>query len=246
MTAAKTAPPVPPPETSQKLLYVRFRGDYACFCGPKKDEPVSYPCPTPSAARGMVEMIFWKPSIFWHVRRIFFLKPVRWFEIRVNELKSRCLPEREIVIEQDRDQRHILGLRDVDYVFEIHFSFTDRRGAEETEDKFIDMFKRRLEIGQCEKAPYLGRRDYPAVFEPPPQRIGPPPELAGRTVDVGLMHLDRQYGQYWQKDGNGINVSEFFEAEIRNGVLVEKGKDRLPFFACQGRPQALPSDRRVR
>lgn len=229
---------MPMPETSGKLLYARFHGERAVFCGPKKDEPVSYPAPTPSAARAMIEAVFWKPAIFWHVKRIFLLKPVRWFEIRVNELKSRGSPDREIVIEQDRDQRHILGLRDVDYVFEFHFSFTDRRGPEEDETKFVDMFKRRLTNGQCSFTPYMGRRDYEAYFEPPPQKMGPPPELAGRTIDVGLMHLDRHYGQYWQKDGKGVNVSEFFDAEIRNGVLVEKGKDRLPFFACQGRPKS--------
>lgn len=223
------------PETCNRLLYARFHGERACFCGPKKDEPVSYPAPTPSAARGMVEAIFWKPAIFWHVRRIFVLKPIRWFEIRVNEVKHRASEEREIIIEQDRDQRHILGLRDVDYVFEIQFSFTSRRGPEEDQKKFLDMFRRRLELGQCSFNPYMGRRDYPALFEPPPSRIGPPAELANRTVDVGMMLLDRQYGAKEHMDGTII--PEFFPAEIRNGVLVEKGKDRLPFFASQGRPK---------
>lgn len=231
MTAVKM------PETSSQLIYARFKAEHACFCGPKKDEPVSYCAPTPSAARGMVEAILWKPAIFWHVRRIFVLNPIKWFEVRVNEVKGRCDSETPIVVEKDRDQRHLLGLRDVDYVFELTFSFTDKRGADDDERKFVEMFRRRLELGQNRFSPYMGRRDFPAFYEPPPPSIGPPPDLAGRTVDVGMMLLDRRYGQFWDKGGNGVNVPEFFPAEIRNGVLVEKGKDRLPFFACQGRPE---------
>src|SRR4029077_76399 len=142
-------------ELQGRVIKVRVRGRKAVFCGPKKDEPVSYPAPTPSAARGIVEAIFWKPAIFWHIHRIHILNPIRWFETRVNEVKSRIqevralkqLTEREpgkkiidprIVIEEDRDQRHILGLKDVDYIFEIQFSFTERGAPDEPAQKFYD------------------------------------------------------------------------------------------------------------
>lgn len=239
------------PEAQGPIIKVRIRGPKAVFCGPKKDEPVSYPAPTPSAARGIVEAIFWKPAIFWHVRRIHILKPIRWFEVRVNEVKSRIqevralrqLTEKEpgkkivdprIVIEEERDQRHILGLKDVDYVFEIQFSFTDRRSPDEPAKKFEDMFVRRMNQGQCHFNPYMGRRDYPAVFEPAPETWAPPEELAGKTISLGMMLLDQRY--------NGVTASpDFFEAEIKNGVLVEAGKDSLPFYSCQGRFDAQPA-----
>jgi CRISPR-associated protein Cas5d len=231
------------PDTSDRIIRLRVRGEKAVFCGPKKDEPVSYPAPTPSAARGIMEAIFWKPAIFWHVRRIHILKPIRWFEVRVNELKGRMNETRavkqieekrgdpRVVIEEERDQRHILGLKDVDYVFEAVFSFTSRRGIDESAEKFQEMFLRRLEKGQCFFNPYMGRRDYPAYFEPAPPRFTPPAELHGKTIDLGMMLLD-------QKFGNDTAVPQFFDAQIKNGVLVEAGSDTLPFFACQGRLHA--------
>lgn len=222
-----------------KIINVRVRGEKAVFCGPKKDEPVSYPAPTPSAARGIVEAIFWKPAIFWHIKRIHILNPIRHFQVRVNEVKSRIQEvrairaieekrESAIVIEEERDQRHILGLKNVDYIFEIQFSFTDRRHPEEPAQKFEDMFIRRLNQGQCQFTPCLGRRDYPAYFEPAPAKWAPPAELAGKTMSLGMMLLDRRYTE-------GTAVPDFFEAEIKNGILVEAGKDELPFYACQGR-----------
>lgn len=228
------------PDTFDQIIRVRVRGEKACFCGPKKDEPVSYPAPTPSAARGIMEAIFWKPAIFWHIRKIHILKPIRWFELRVNELKSRMNEVRavrqieekkgdpRVVIEEERDQRHILGLKGVDYVFEAQFSLTSRRGVDEPAEKFRDMFERRVRLGQCFFNPSLGRRDYPAIFEPAPERFAPPAELAGKTIKLGMMLLDQRYG-------GGTAMPEFFDAEIKNGVLVEAGKDVLPFFACQGR-----------
>lgn len=241
------------PELDSRIIKVRVRGEKAVFCGPKKDEPVSYPAPTPSAARGIVEAIFWKPAIFWHVLRIHILKPIEYFQVRVNEVKSRIqetralrqLTERipgkkivdpRIVIEEDRDQRHILGLKNVDYIFEIQFSFTERRGPDEPADKFYDMFVRRLNLGQCFFNPSLGRRDYPAIFEPAPEKWSVPEELAGKTISLGMMLLDQRY--------NGSTATpDFFEAEIKNGVLVEAGKDVLPFYACQGRFDAQSARR---
>jgi CRISPR-associated protein Cas5d len=195
----------------------------AAFVGEKKDEPVSYPAPTPSAARSMVEAILWKPAITWHILRIHILNPIRWFTVRSNEVKSRCDPRRPIVIEKDRTQRRLTGLRNVDYVVEATYSFTKKAGPTDTVEKFTEMFLRRLEMGQCRHQPYLGRRDFPGYFEPASEDLRPAENLLGRTIDVGRMLLDRQYGQ---------NIlPEFFDAEIKNGVLVQKGKDSLPHFS---------------
>lgn len=204
------------------ILRARFFGEMAAFCGPKKDEPVSYPAPSPSAARALMEGILWKPSIRWDILRVYLLKPIQWFSSRTNEVSDRCDPAREIIVEESRIQRRLTGLKDVDYVIEATFNFTPNTGPEETPAKFIEMFKRRLENGQCHMQPYFGRREFTAFFEPAPDKIEPAPELAGRTIDVGMMLLDRQY--------KPAITSEFFHAEIKNGVLVEKGKDVLPKF----------------
>jgi len=226
----------------ERIINVRVKGEKAVFCGPKKDEPVSYPAPPPSAARGIVEAIFWKPAIFWHIKRIHILNPIRHFEVRVNEVKTRIQEvravraieekrESAIVIEEERDQRHILGLKNVDYIFEIQFSLTNRKYSGEPPEKFEEMFLRRLNLGQCQFTPCLGRRDYPAYFEPAPEKWEVAEELRGKTISVGMMLLDRRYNEW-------TAVPDFFEAEIKNGVLVEAGKDELPFYACQGRLDA--------
>lgn len=205
------------------IYKVRFMGKMGAFIGEKKDEPVSYPAPTPSAMRSCIEAILWKPAIRWHIHRIFILNAIRWFTMRVNEVKERMLTiERPIKIEDSRTQRRLTGLRDVDYVVEASYTFTKRRGPDDTEAKFHDMFTRRLSMGQCRFQPYMGRRDFIAWFEPAPDHFQPAESLLGRTLDVGRMLLDRHY--------NETILHEFFDAEIKNGVLVEKGKDQLPVF----------------
>lgn len=204
------------------ILRARFFGDYAAFIGPKKDEPVSYPAPSPSAARALMEGILWKPAIRLDILRVYLLKPIQWFSSRVNEVSDRCDPSREIAVEESRIQRRLTGLKDVDYVVEATFRSTPNTGPEETPTKFIEMFNRRLENGQCHMQPYFGRREFTAFFEPAPDKIEPPAELAGRTIDLGMMFLDRQY--------KPTITSEYFKAEIKDGVLVEVGKDVLPFF----------------
>lgn len=208
--------------TRTAVLRARFFGDYAAFVGPKKDEPVSYPAPSPSAARSLMEGILWKPAIRFDILRVYLLKPIQWFAVRTNEVSDRCDPSREIIVEESRIQRRLTGLKDVDYVVEAAFNFTPSTGPEETPTKFIEMFNRRLENGQCHMQPYFGRRQFTAFFEESPEKIEPPPELAGRKIDLGMMFLDRQY--------KPVITSEYFHAEINNGVLVEAGKDVLPFF----------------
>ncbi|MGH2484817.1 MAG: type I-C CRISPR-associated protein Cas5c, partial [Ktedonobacterales bacterium] len=105
---------------------LKLWGDYACFTRPEmKVERVSYEVMTPSAARGVLEAIFWKPEFSWRIREIRVLKPIRFFSIRRNEVNSRTnltaarqilAGERHYYADDDRTQRHTLGLRDVAYV----------------------------------------------------------------------------------------------------------------------------------
>ncbi len=151
-------------------------GDYACFTRPEmKVERVSYDVMTPSAARGVLEAIYWKPSIRWVVDRIHVLKEIRFDNIRRNELGS-VLPigsvnkamkdgksPVETFIEEDRQQRAAMVLKDVAYVIEAHFEFTGEEDNNPAKHK--EMFERRARQGQYFHHPYLGCREFSANFE---------------------------------------------------------------------------------
>ncbi|HOK67606.1 MAG TPA: type I-C CRISPR-associated protein Cas5c [Anaerohalosphaeraceae bacterium] len=201
---------------------LRVWGKYACFTRPEmKVERVSYDVITPSAARGILEAIYWKPAIRWVVDRIHVLKPIRFLNIRRNELSGK-IPLKsvktamkdgrsplEVFIENDRQQRAAMILRDVDYVIEAHFEYT---GKEDTEDgKHLDMFNRRARKGQCFMQPYLGCREFPASFrlleneEPIPAS-----HLRGRQ-DLGFMLHDIDFAEEM--------TPHFFRAEMMDGVI---------------------------
>lgn len=199
---------------------VRVWGDYACFTRPEmKAERVSYDVMTPSAARGILEAIYWKPSIAWIVTRIHVLKPVRFDNVRRNELggklkanvakkamKDGATPV-EILIEDNRQQRAALVLRDVEYVIEAYFRIRD--AADDNPGKHLDTFNRRTRKGQCFHRPYLGCREFAAHFGPVE---GEPPisELTG-DVDLGYMLHDIDYA-------DNMNP-RFFRATMRDGVV---------------------------
>ena len=156
---------------------IKFKvwGEYACFTRPEmKVERVSYDAITPSAARGVLEAIYWKPEIRWVIERIHVFNPIRFDNIRRNELggklpvgnikkamKDKKSPV-ETFIEDDRQQRAAMVLRDVVYGIEAHFEIT---GGENNTAKHIEMFKRRAGRGQFFHQPYLGCREFPAFFE---------------------------------------------------------------------------------
>lgn len=202
-------------------------GDYACFTRPEmKVERVSYDVLTPSAARGILEAIHWKPAIRWVVDRIHVLNPIRFDTIRRNEVghkipdsKARAAMKRGTldglfaVVEEDRQQRAATVLRNVGYVIEAHFALQDGAAADETEAKHISMFNRRAGKGQCFHRPYLGVREFPADFapvegEPPASRL--PAEQRDR--DLGWMLHDIDYA-------NGM-TPHFFRAVMRDGVIA--------------------------
>ena len=200
-------------------------GDYACFTRPEmKVERVSYDVITPSAARGVLEAIHWKPAIRWVIDRIRVLKPIRFENMRRNELGhkiptdsvrtamrrggSERLP---ILIDDDRQQRASTLLRDVAYVIEAHFVLTDKAADDDTEAKHLAMFNRRAAKGQCFHRPYLGTREFAADFAPVGD-VAPPDELPAdqRDRDLGWMLHDIDF----------TDVSpRFFRAVVRDGVI---------------------------
>ena len=154
-------------------------GDHACFTRPEmKVERVSYDVMTPSAARGILEAIHWKPAIRWVVDAIHVLKPIRFQSIRRNEVGQKAsvgnikqamnrgdLEGLQLVIEENRQQRASTVLVDVAYIIEAHFEMTEKCGPEDSEGKHLDIFNRRAERGQCFHQPCLGTREFDARFE---------------------------------------------------------------------------------
>jgi CRISPR-associated protein Cas5d len=202
------------------MYRVRIRGEWACFTRPElKTERVSYHVATPSAVRGAVEAVLWKPAIRWHVHRIAVLAPIKFASVKRNEV-NKVMPMRnarammrgedvpDYFADEDRAQRNALVLRDVDYLAEISFSMTRRAGPEDNPLKFDEMFRRRLERGQYHMSPYLGTREFPAIVEP--ARDDDPPPLA-MDMDLGLMLLDIDFGR--------PNRPVFFKAEMKQGWI---------------------------
>lgn len=207
-------------QNKSPTLRCRVEGPLACFTRPElKVERVSYPVITPSAARGVLEAVLWKPAIRWVVERIRVLEPVRFAAFRRNEVNSRMGkpasqtvkqggPVKPYYADQDRAQRNTVALRDVAYVVEAHFEMTGRAGPEDNVAKFVDMFSRRVEKGQHFHQPYLGCREFAAQVSP---ADGTEP-TSGETSELGLMLWDLDYG----KKGN---TPRFFAARLDEGVL---------------------------
>lgn len=207
-------------------------GEYACFTRPEmKVERVSYDVMTPSAARGLIESIYWRPGIRWVVDRIHVLSPIRFTSIRRNEVKStvslskaRTVMERgrgELYLDtsQDIQQRASLLLRDVRYVIEAHFDMVPEKAAPgDNPGKFQDIVTRRIARGQFYHQPCFGCREFPAHFAPC-QNIPPcPDELRGER-DLGYLLYDMDY------TNPGDIRALFFRAVLRDGVLHVPPRD---------------------
>jgi CRISPR-associated protein Cas5d len=202
----------------------------ACFTRPElKVERVSYEVMTPSAARGILEAILWKPAIHWVIDRIHVLAPIRWGQIRRNEVSKKLSESSHFstyCADEDRAQRNTLYLRNVDYVLETHFEMTERAGPGDNLYKFIEMFQRRLERGQYFHQPYLGCREFAAEVSPAPDTWTIPEEFQG-VRPLGLMLWDIVHnpkGNRLDAEGRPIHFCEgcapaFFEAKLQDGVL---------------------------
>ena len=197
-------------------------GDYACFSRIElKIERVSYDVPTPSAARGIIESIFYHPGLKWHIDKIYIMNPIRFTSIRCNEVKSKISASKIMkeangkgvsYIDRNKDieQRAALMLCDVHYVIEAHFEMTDRANESDNPGKFQDIIKRRLRKGQAYSQPYFGMRQCTAHF-----RLWEGGEIPTipETRDLGFMVFDMDYS-----DPNDIQPM-FFRAKLENGVL---------------------------
>lgn len=206
-------------------IRLRVWGQHGCFTRPElKVERVSYDVMTPSAARGILEAIHWKPAIRWVVDRIHVLRPVRFQSIRRNEVADKAsaslarqamkrgdLDGLGIVVEDSRQQRASTVLVDVDYVIEAHFELTGKAGPDDNPGKHLDCFNRRAQRGQCFHQPALGTREFAASFEGLPLDADLPPPI-GETRDLGIM--------LWDIDHAAPNKpSLFFRARLEKGVL---------------------------
>lgn len=200
-------------------------GDYALFSRPEmKVERVSYDVMTPSAARGILEAVFWHPGLSWVVDRIYVCSPIRFTNIRRNEVKdtisaravrtamTRACDGLYLATPHSIQQRAAMVLRDVHYVIEAHFVMTNRAAESDNPGKFQDMMRRRLEKGQVYHQPCFGVREFPANFKVCTESPKCPDDLRGEK-DLGWMLLDLDYS-----DPEDIRPM-FFRATLRDGVL---------------------------
>jgi CRISPR-associated protein Cas5d len=210
--------------TMENSVCLRVWGDYACFTRAEmKVERVSYDVMTPSAARGVLEAILWKPQIIWRVTRIDVLKPIRWISVRRNEVASVISTDNVktamnrgkgmlgLYADEDRQQRAALLLRDVDYLIHARFELTEQADSGDTLAKYAAMFRRRAEKGQCFNQPYLGCREFSAAFgwvDP----AGAWPEPIAENRDLGWMLYDLEYR-------NSEPIPCFFRAQLDNGAV---------------------------
>jgi CRISPR-associated protein Cas5d len=203
---------------------VRVTGELACFTRPEmKVERVSYEVMTPSAARGILQAILWKPQISWHIQAIHVLAPIRWASFRRNEVQKVAPKGAKasdvIVVDDERTQRNTVALRDVDYVIEAWFERTPLAKEDDTVAKYVAMFQRRLEKGQWYHPPSLGCREFAANVCPAPEGLRPA-EIVDRPL--GWMFYDFDWANYGGGEAPaGVPVKPlFFEARLTGGVLL--------------------------
>lgn len=208
-----------------KGVRLKVWGEYALFTRPEnKAERMSYDVITPSAARGILEAIHWKPAIRWVVDRIHVLNPITFDSIRRNEVSqkgptastikgaAKSGAPLSIVVEDTRQQRASLVLRRVAYVIEAHFEMTKKAGDSDNEGKHIDIFRRRARNGECFQQPCLGCREFPAYFSLLEEEEMPVSALANDAPrDLGLMLYDIDFA-------HGMTPM-FYRPKLENGVI---------------------------
>lgn len=208
-------------------IKLKVFGDYACFTRPEmKVERVSYDVITPSAARGIIEAIYWKPAIRWMIDKIYVMNEIKFTNVRRNEV-SQKIPKFSIKkitnescskLYQDtskcRQQRASMILKDVCYIIEAHFEMTDKTGEEDTVEKHYNIALRRLRKGQCYFQPYFGTREFAANFQIIEDEI-----LTGfyggkGEIDLGWM--------LWDVDFNNDMSPIFYRARMKDGIIEVK------------------------
>ena len=209
-----------------KTYCLEVTGDFACFTRPEmKVERVSYDVITPSAARACFEAILWKPAIRWHIRRIEVLKPIRWINLRRNEVG--CVASTRnaeaamkagsgnlgIYVEDERQQRAGLFLRDVAYRLHAELEFHPAADPGANATKYQQMFERRAAKGQCVNQPYLGCREFAAEFRPIPDPDAEIPPIAD-SRDLGFMLYDLDFSK------PSDPTPRFFRARLESGTVT--------------------------
>ena len=205
---------------------VRVWGQYALFSRPEmKVERCSYDVMTPSAARGILEAVYWHPGMKWIIDKIHVVNPIRFTSVRRNEVKSKILASNVLQVYNGADkplyisaksdivQRASLLLRDVEYVIEAHFEMTDKANETDNPGKFKDIIMRRLRKGECFHMPYFGCREFPANFALCEEDEIKTAYDVVEEKDLGFMLFDLDYS-----DQNDIKPM-FFRAVMRKGIL---------------------------
>lgn len=205
-------------------IKVEVWGEYALFTRPEmKVERVSYDVITPSAARGLIESIYWKPAIKWIIDKIYVCNPIEFTNIRRNEVSTKLLASnakaamsgtaeiKPIYTSEDIQQRASLLLKNVRYIIEAHFILTDKAYESDTVEKHYNIVLRRLRKGQCYHQPCFGTREFPAnfgLFEGNPEDVS-----IKESRDLGYMLYDTDYS-------NPDNIEHrFFRAKLIDGVI---------------------------
>ena len=201
-------------------LTVKIEGELACFTRPEmKVERVSYPVMTPTAAKGILEAICWKPEFTWQVDEIHVLNPIRYTSFVRNEIGSRQTLQAarrwqregggfDAADSGNRAQRHTLALRDVEYIIKAQVVL---KSGSVDPAKYRDQFRRRVNSGRCFATPYLGCREFWARFSAPDGTENPLP----LTEDLGNMLLELTY----DPQANGAATPRFFNAQLEQGVM---------------------------
>ena len=205
---------------------VKVWGDYALFSRPElKVERYSYDVITPSAARGILEAIYWHPGLRWNIDRIYVKNPICFTSVRRNEVKSKVSASNVLQVYNGADkplyintkneivQRASTILCDVCYVIEAHFEMTEKANETDNPGKFKDIMMRRLRRGECYHMPYFGCREFPAHFcLCEEEEINTAYDDVSER-DLGLMLYDMDYS-------NKDNIQAmFFRAVLKKGVL---------------------------
>ena len=203
----------------KEIIRLKVKGEFACFTRPDlKVERMSYPCMTPSAARGILEAILWKPEFQWYIRRIIVLNRIEFASIKRNEISKKQNPKGEpIEITENRVQRNSIVLKDVGYIIEASvfvdedlIKRTKGNGHPVTVKKYREMFERRVKKGQCWHQPCLGTREFAADFSLPEKQDTP----LDITYPIGSM----LYDMYYDLKGNATPLF-FYDVAIKNGIL---------------------------
>jgi CRISPR-associated protein Cas5d len=236
-------------ERNGRGVAVKVLGEYACFSRPEsKVERVSYPVMTPSAARGVLEAIFWKPEFRYEVREIHVLKLGSQATVLRNEISEwqDWRGRTPLVVQEKRQQRTSLVLKNVEYV--IRGELVMKGPCEEVVGGYLDQFRRRVERGQCYQRPYLGTRECAAFFEEPgPDDWGPKRnpglELPSEQMlfEVGYVESrERRELEFWKVSAEGKRkvwgyaVPLFFEAKVERGVLRVPREEYARLYRVEG------------